>query len=175
MQSFVTSIEPGQHSHMCSLTRLYTVGCLNSIFHTDFHLIACKGSRQQFAALCQYFIVFLESIIEALILLMKNKFTYIKTIVLLFPCKYNTFLFETCDKTEIQFMQLCEDKLCVYSRQQRALAPVWRQASVHIHAVWPGSILLAAKIHIFILISLKFTMNCAKIKFRQVHCLNLPW
>jgi len=36
---------------------------------------------------------------------MKNKFTYIKTIVLLFLCKYNTehnltFLFETCGKTE---------------------------------------------------------------------------
>ena len=34
--------------------------------------------------------VFIESIIEALILLMKNKFTYINTIVLLFLCTYNT-------------------------------------------------------------------------------------
>jgi len=34
-------------------------------------------------------------------------------------------------------------------------------------------ILLAANIHILILISLKFTMNCSKIRFRQVHCLNL--
>jgi len=25
-----------------------------------------------------------------------------------------TFLFETCGKTEIQFIQLCEDKVCVY-------------------------------------------------------------
>jgi len=38
----------------------------------------------------RYFIVFLESIIEALILFMTNKFTYIKTIVLLFLCKCNT-------------------------------------------------------------------------------------
>jgi len=33
---------------------------------------------------------FLESIIEALILFMKNKFTCIKLIVLLFLCKYDT-------------------------------------------------------------------------------------
>ena len=26
--------------------------------------------------------------------------------------KFN-FLFETCDKTEIQFIQLCEDKFCL--------------------------------------------------------------
>ena len=64
-----------------------------------------------FGAQQVYVIVFLESIIEALILLMKNKFTYIKTIVLLFLCKYNilywtclTFLFETRDKTEIRFV-----------------------------------------------------------------------
>ena len=25
-----------------------------------------------------------------------------------------TFLFETCGKTEIRFIQLCEDKCCVY-------------------------------------------------------------
>ena len=37
-----------------------------------------------------YCLLFLESFIEALIFLMKNKFTYIKTIVLLFLCKYNT-------------------------------------------------------------------------------------
>ena len=86
VKSIATSIEPGQHSHMCSLTRLYTVGCLYSIFHPDFPL----KFTQQFAALCHYFIVFFESIIEALIHLMKNKFTYIKTIVLLVLCKYNT-------------------------------------------------------------------------------------
>jgi len=28
-----------------------------------------------------------------------------------------TFLFETCGKTEIQFIPLCEEKLCVYSEQ----------------------------------------------------------
>ena len=27
-----------------------------------------------------------------------------------------TFLYETCDKTEIQFVQLCENKFCVYPR-----------------------------------------------------------
>jgi len=37
------------------------------------------------------------------------------------------------------------------------------------------SILLAAQIHILILISLKYTMDCSKIKFRQVQCLNLTW
>jgi len=26
-----------------------------------------------------------------------------------------TFLFETCGKTEIQFIQLCEGKFCAYS------------------------------------------------------------
>ena len=81
MKIFATSTEPDQHAHMCSLTRLYTVGSLNQFFIL---------SRKQFAALCHYFIVFLESIIEALILLMINKFTYIKTIVLLFLCIYNT-------------------------------------------------------------------------------------
>jgi len=48
---------------------------------------------------------------------MKNKFTHIKTIVLLFLCKYNTellnltFPFETCGKTEIQFISVCEDRV----------------------------------------------------------------
>jgi len=50
-----------------------------------------EQSRYEYAALCQYVIVFLESIIEPLIFLMKkNKFTYINTIVLLFQCTYNT-------------------------------------------------------------------------------------
>ena len=81
VKSFVTSIEPGQHAHLCSLIRLYTVGFFHSIFHQDVPLIACQRfkSIQQFAALFPYVIVFLESIIEALILLLKNKFTYIKT------------------------------------------------------------------------------------------------
>jgi len=28
-----------------------------------------------------------------------------------------TFLFETCGKTETQFIPLCEDKCCVYSEK----------------------------------------------------------
>jgi len=48
---------------------------------------------------------------------MKNKFTYINTIVLLFLSKYNTehAELETCGKTEIQLIQLNEDTFCVYS------------------------------------------------------------
>jgi len=51
---------------------------------------------------------------------MKNKFTYIKTILFFYATiilnMLNlTFLFETCDKTEIQLIPLCEDKVCVYS------------------------------------------------------------
>ena len=51
---------------------------------------------------------------------MKNKFTYIKTILFFYAhiilnMLNLTFLFETCGKTEIQFIQLREDKVCVYS------------------------------------------------------------
>jgi len=54
---------------------------------------------------------------------MKNKFAYIKTMVLLFYANIIlnmlnlTFLFETCGKTEIQFIQLCEDEFCFYSKK----------------------------------------------------------
>ena len=33
--AFATSIEPDQSAHLCSLTRLYTVGWLTSSFHLD--------------------------------------------------------------------------------------------------------------------------------------------
>jgi len=47
VKSFVTSIEPGQHSHLYSLTMLYIVGCLYSIFHPDFYLTACQGLQSR--------------------------------------------------------------------------------------------------------------------------------
>ena len=43
-----------------------------------------------------------------------------------------TFLYETCDKTEIQFIHLCENKVCVYSE---GMALVLNQASLHTCAV----------------------------------------
>ena len=43
-----------------------------------------------------------------------------------------------------------------------SLPPVWSQTSLHIRAVWPGPILLADQLQVFILISLKMTMESAK-------------
>ena len=81
-----------------------------------------EQSRYEYAALCQYVIVFLESIIEPLILLMKKTSSHTSTQL----CYYFnaniilnmlnlTFLYGTCGKTEIQFIQVCEDTCCVYS------------------------------------------------------------
>jgi len=89
-------------------------------------------------ALCQYAIVFLESISEALILLMKNKFTYMNTIA--FLCKYNTEhadfnLFYIKHVAKQKYNSYKYVKINVFTPNTPVLAPVLSKASLHNRAV----------------------------------------
>jgi len=69
-----------------------------------------------------------------------------------------TFLFETCSKTEIQFIQLCELNV-VFTPNSRGH---WHQFEFRPACISEMSTVGCSN-SFLILISLKFTMDCSKI------------